>query len=122
MRQLIALLNNLKTNLPFSLLDNRSLQRIEENAQIAYYPENSVLISNNEIPSIFYLVIKGIVEAKDGEELIDIYHNGDVFGGIELIKDQPSKYQYRVNEELICYEIPQGIFLELCQNNREFKN
>ena len=119
---MITLLDNLKTNLPFSLLDDKSLQAIEKSAQIAYYPETSVLISDNEIPSIFYLVIKGIVEAKDGEELIDIYHNGDVFGGIELIKDQPSKYQYRVNEELICYEIPQEIFLELCQNNSEFKN
>ena len=119
---MITLLDNLKTNLPFSLLDDKSLQAIEKSAQIAYYPETSVLISDNEIPSIFYLVIKGIVEAKDGEELIDIYHNDDVFGGMELIKDQPSKYQYRVNEELICYEIPQEIFLELCQNNSEFKN
>ena len=119
---MIALLDNLKTYLPFSLLDNKDLQIIEESAQIAYYPENTVLINENEIPSTFYLIIKGIVEAKDSEELIDIYHNDDVFGGIELIENQPSKYQYRVGEELICYEIPQEVFLELCQNNSEFKN
>jgi len=119
---LIALLDNLKTHLPFSLLDNKGLQFIEESAQIAYYPENTVLIDANKIPSIFYFIIKGIVEAKDAEELIDIYHNDDVFGGIELIEKQPSKYQYRVGEELICYEIPQEVFLELCQNNSEFKN
>ena len=119
---MIALLDNLKTHLPFLLLDNKGLQVIEESAQIAYYPENTVLINENEIPSTFYLIIKGIVEAKDAEELIDIYHNDDVFGGIELIKGQPSKYQYKVNEELICYEISQEIFLELCQKNSEFKN
>ena len=119
---MIALLDNLKTHLPFSLLDNKGLQFIEESAQIAYYPENTVLIDANKIPSIFYFIIKGIVEAKDAEELIDIYHNDDVFGGIELIEKQPSKYQYRVGEELICYEIPQEVFLELCQNNSEFKN
>jgi len=119
---LIALLENLKKHLPFSLLDSRALKSIEESAQIAYYPEASVLINNNEIPSLFYLIIKGIVEAKDSEELIDIYHTDDVFGGIELIEKQPSKYQYRVGEELICYEIPQEVFLELCQNNSEFKN
>ena len=122
MKQVIALLDNLKTYLPFSLLDSTSLQAIEESAQIAYYPENSVLIDENKIPSVFYYVIKGIVEAKDDEELIDIYHTDDVFGGIELIENQPSKYQYRVNEELICYEIPQEVFLELCQNNSDFKN
>lgn len=119
---MITLLDNLKTYLPFSLLDDKDLLNIEKSAQIAYYPENTVLISDNEIPSTFYLIIKGIVEAKDGEELIDIYHNDDVFGGIELIKDQSSKYQYKVNEELICYEIPQEVFLELCQKNSEFKN
>ncbi|WP_415405631.1 putative nucleotidyltransferase substrate binding domain-containing protein [Sulfurovum sp. CS9] len=119
---MIALLNNLKTYLPFSLLDNKAFKRIEESAQIAYYPENTVLIEENEIPSTFFLIIKGIVESKDGEELIDIYHNDDVFGGIELIKNQPSAYQYKVNEELICYEIPKEVFLELCQKNSEFKN
>ncbi len=119
---MIALLDNLKTHLPFSLLDNKDILRIEEHAQIAYYPKSTVLIDSNVIPSIFYLIIKGIVEAKDAEELIDIYHNDDVFGGIELIEKQPSKYQYRVSEELICYEIPKEIFLELCQNNSTFKN
>jgi CBS domain-containing protein len=119
---LIALLDNLKKHLPFSLLDTKAFKRIEESAQIAYYPENTVLINEGEIPSIFYLIIKGIVEATDDEELIDIYHNDDVFGGIELIENQPSKYQYRVSEELICYEIPQEVFLELCQNNSDFKN
>ena len=119
---MIALLDNLKKHLPFSLLDTKAFKRIEESAQIAYYPENTVLINEGEIPSIFYLIIKGIVEATDDEELIDIYHNDDVFGGIELIENQPSKYQYRVSEELICYEIPQEVFLELCQNNSDFKN
>jgi len=119
---LIALLDNLKKHLPFSLLDTKAFKRIEESAQIAYYPENTVLINEGEIPSIFYLIIKGIVEATDDEELIDIYHNDDVFGGIELIENQPSKYQYRVSEELICYEIPQEVFLELCQNDSDFKN
>jgi len=118
----IALLDNLKTYLPFSLLDNKALRSIEETSQIAYYPENSVLIDANEIPSTFYLIIKGIVEAKDDEDMIDIYHNDDNFGGIELIEKQPSKYRYSVSEELICYEIPQEVFLELCQNNTAFKN
>ena len=65
---MIALLDNLKKHLPFSLLDHKALKRIEESAQIAYYPENTVLINENETPSIFYLIIKGIVEAKDDEE------------------------------------------------------
>jgi len=118
----IALLDNLKTHLPFSLLDKNAFTLIEESSQIAYYPKDTILIDTHAFTSIFYLIIKGIVEAKEGEELIDIYHNDDIFGGIELIKTQASKYQYIVNEELICYEIPKEVFLILCQNNSEFKN
>jgi len=119
---LIALFDNLKTHLPFSFLDNESLKLIENNAQIAYYPKDTLLIDENVLPSTFFVIIKGIVEAKDTEELIDIYQNDDVFAGIELIKNQPSKYRYSVNEELICYEIPKEVFLELCKKNSEFKN
>ena len=119
---MIALLDNLKTHLPFSLLDKNAFTLIEESSQIAYYPKDTILIDTHAFTSIFYLIIKGIVEAKEGEELIDIYHNDDIFGGIELIKTQASKYQYIVNEELICYEIPKEVFLILCQNNSEFKN
>jgi len=119
---LIALLDNLKTHLPFSLLDKKAFNFIEGSSKIAYYPKDTILIHENKNVSTFYCIIKGIVEAKDTEELIDIYHNDDVFGGIELIENQPSKYQYRVSEELICYEIPKEVFLELCQNNSTFKN
>ena len=119
---MIAFFDNLKTHLPFSLLENKFLKLIETNAQIAYYPKDTLLIDENVMPSTFFVIIKGIVEARDGEELIDIYHNDDVFAGIELIENQTSKYQYTVSEELICYEISKEVFLELCEQNNEFKN
>jgi CBS domain-containing protein len=119
---LIALLDNLKTHLPFSLLDKKDFSFIEGNSQIAYYPKNTILIDTHAYTSVFYLIIKGIVEAKEGEELIDIYHNDDTFGGIELIKNQASRYQYSVNEELICYEISAETFMRLTKENKAFKN
>jgi len=118
---MIALLDNLKTHLPFSLLDNRSSKLIEETAQIAYYPENTILIKPDEVPHILFLIIKGTVEARDSEDLIDIYHTDDAFGGIELIENQVSRYEYLVTEELICYEIPVETFLILCKDNKAFK-
>ena len=119
---MIALLDNLKTHLPFSLLDKKSFSLIEESSQIAYYPKETILIHKNENLVTFYCIIKGIVEAKEGDELIDIYHDDDIFGGIELIGNQPSKYQYITTEELICYEIPSETFMQLAEENRVFKN
>ena len=119
---MIALFDNLKTHLPFSLLSLTELQDIENSAQIAYYPKDTLLLDEHAIADTFFFIIKGIVEAKEGDALIDIYQNDDVFAGSELLKQQASKYEYRVNEELICYEIPKVVFLTLCENNKIFKN
>lgn len=50
------------------------------------------------------------MEAASEDEMIDIYHANDNFGGIELIEDRASEYNYKVTEELICYEIPKKVF------------
>ena len=118
---MIALFDKLKAHLPFSLLNEKEQQRIEENSQIAYYPKESVLISTQTSIETLFFIIKGIVEAREGEELIDIYQQDDTLGGIELIEKTLSKYEYLVTEEVICYEITKEVFLELCQSNRTFK-
>ncbi len=119
---MIALLETLKSNLPFSLLQNTPFLLIERTAQIAYYPNGTSLINRSAIANKLFVIIKGIVEAREDEELIDIYHSNDIFLGIELIKNEPSKYDYIVTEELICYEIPMDTFLKLCNDNQEFKS
>lgn len=118
---MIALLDNLKTHLPFSLLQHTSFLLIGKTAQIAYYPNGTSLIGSSAIADKFFVIIKGSVEARDDEELIDIYHTHDTFGGIELIRNQPSSYEYVVTEELICYEFSKETFLELCNRESRFK-
>ena len=118
---MIALLDNLKSHLPFSLLEDSSFTRIEASSQIAYYPQNTVLINEEQLPEKLYVIIKGMVEAKEGEELIDIYNSNDIFGAIEVIKNEASSYTYVVTEELICYEIPVEVFLQLTEGNKAFK-
>jgi len=118
---MIALLDKLKADVPFSLLSETQHQRIEDEAQIAYYPEGTCLVGKEKRFEVLYFIIKGVVEARMGDELLDLYHQDDTFGGVELIENQPSAYDYLVTEELICYEIPQALFLELCEANRAFK-
>jgi len=118
---LISILETLKNNLPFSLLDNRLFREIEESAQIAYYPEDTILINYNQLPDTLYIIIKGQIEAREDNELIDVYHKEDSIGGIEIIKQVSSLYEYKVTKELICYEIPSTIFLELSRENKLFK-
>jgi len=118
---LIALLESLKTHHPFSVLDNTLLKNIEKSAQIAYYPEDTTLINTQNVPHTIYYIIKGAVDVKNEDELLDVYHSYDTFGGIEIIENKPSEYNYIVSEELICYEIPAKVFLDLCGQNKAFK-
>jgi len=119
----ITLLENLKTYPPFTILNKKEYDCIEKDAQIAYYPNDTLLLRKDEIPQTFFVVIKGTVEVlDDNEEHIDIYHTNDTFGGIEIIQDQPSSYNYKVTEELICFEIPKASFLDICANNKQFSS
>jgi len=119
---MIALLDRLKEHFPFSLLTEKEQLAIEASAQIAYYLKNVQLIAaGSRLDTLFY-IIKGLVEAREEEILVDIYHQDDTFGGIELIEQQESVYDYVVTEELICYEIPREVFLQLCEGNNAFKN
>ncbi|HEY9191207.1 MAG TPA: cyclic nucleotide-binding domain-containing protein, partial [Sulfurovum sp.] len=120
---MITLLENLKAHPPFSILDRKEFGRIEKEVQIAYYPNDTLLIQKDEIPQTLFVVIKGTVEVVDeNEEHVDIYQTNDSFGGMEIIEDQPSAYHYKVTEELICFEIPKATFLDLCASNRQFNH
>lgn len=119
---MIELLENLKSHPPFKYLDETTLHIIEKSAQVAYYPEGTILISASRSPEVLCFIIKGTVEAASEDEMIDIYHANDNFGGIELIEDRASEYNYKVTEELICYEIPQKVFLAIIESNETFKN
>ncbi|WP_373028467.1 putative nucleotidyltransferase substrate binding domain-containing protein [Sulfurovum sp.] len=120
---MITLLENLKSYPPFTILDKNESARIENHAQIAYYPNDTLLINKDDISPNLFVVIKGTVEVLDeNEEQIDVYQTHDIFGGIEILEDQPSAYRYIVTEELICFEIPKVLFLDICENNKEFKH
>ncbi|UPT76972.1 DUF294 nucleotidyltransferase-like domain-containing protein [Sulfurovum sp. XGS-02] len=120
---MITLLENLKSYPPFTFLDHNAFDRMESHAQIAYYPNDTVLIGKDTMPENLFIVIKGSVEVRDEyEELIDIYHTHDMFGGIEIIEEEPSTYSYIVTEELICFEVPKTVFLDMCESNKDFKH
>ena len=57
---MITLFENLKTHPPFTILNKKECDRIENDAQIAYYPNDTVLIGKDKIPQNLFVVIKGI--------------------------------------------------------------
>ena len=120
---MIALLEDLLTHLPFTFLTQDESARIQTDAVIAYYPQETLLIDQHQTTEKLFIIIKGAVDVLDeNDEHIDVYHSYDTFGGIEMIEAQPSQYRYMVSEELICFEVSKESFLALCESNREFKH
>lgn len=118
---MIELLKTLTKQVPFSYLSKEQFRLIEKSLQIAYYPKDTLLIEHGTTTDILFLIIKGSIQATNDDELIDIYHSNDIFGGIELIEGRASDYDYTVSEELICYEMTRANFLKLSDNNLKFK-
>ncbi len=107
---------------PFELLSPSQMSLCLEHMDIAYYPKDTVLISPNKIPNTFFIIIKGSVfEYNKENNLIMDYQSEDSFDSNSIIYGK-CEHTFKVNEELICYEIDKKIFLNLIEKNQEFKN
>ncbi len=102
---------------PFELLSSSTLDDLMKKIDIAYYPKDTLLISNT-IPSIaFYIIIKGSVKELVDGEIYNVYSSGDSFDADALIYSK-CENKFIVDEDLICYEIKKDDFLELMQNKK----
>ncbi|TLP40949.1 DUF294 nucleotidyltransferase-like domain-containing protein [Arcobacter arenosus] len=107
---------------PFELLDERQMDKCIKHMDIAYYPKDEILITPERIPEHFFIIIKGIVhEYNENEEILVDFHQQDSFDANSLIYGK-TKNNFKVYEDLICYEIEKIAFLELIEENEGFKN
>lgn len=102
---------------PFELLSSGELDNLMKKIDIAYYPEDTLLISK-EINSIaFYIIIKGSVSELIDNEIHNVYSTGDSFDADALIYGK-CESKFVVDEDLICYEIKKDDFIDLMQNKK----
>ncbi|WP_072680111.1 DUF294 nucleotidyltransferase-like domain-containing protein [Arcobacter sp. LA11] len=106
---------------PFELLTEEQMDRCIKHMDIAYYPKDEVLITPEKIPDHFFVIIKGSVHEYNEEEVLMDYHYEDSFDANSLIYAK-TKNNFKVYEDLICYEIEKNIFLELIEKNDGFKD
>ncbi len=107
---------------PFELLNEKQMDKCIKHMDIAYYPKDEILITPEKIPEHFFIIIKGIVhEYNENEEILVDFHQQDSFDANSLIYGK-TKNNFKVYEDLICYEIEKKAFLELLEENEGFKN
>lgn len=105
---------------PFDSLSDNELERVLSAMDIAYYPKDTILFNEDKKPDNISIIIKGSVEASDKEGNIEYFGALDTIGAPEILQHSNERV-YRVIEELLCYEIPKTLFLELIKTNDAFK-
>ena len=106
---------------PFEVLTQEEMSLCIKNMDIAYYPKDTILISPEKVSSNFFIIIKGTVHEYNEEEMVMDFHQEDSFDSNSLIYGK-TKHNFKVYEDLICYELKKEIFLKLIEQNSEFKN
>ncbi|MDY3199598.1 MAG: DUF294 nucleotidyltransferase-like domain-containing protein [Arcobacter sp.] len=107
---------------PFQVLTPGQMSMCIQHMDIAYYPKDSILISPEKIPEHFFIIIKGSVYEYSVDNIIVMdYQHEDSFDSNSLIYGKCAN-TFKVNEELICYEIEKNTFLSLIEKNQQFKD
>ncbi len=103
---------------PFDTLAGDERASVVGAMDIAYHPKGSLLCT--EEADRLYLVIKGGVEASDEQGNIEFFGEQEVLCAAEIL-GQSKERNYRVVEDLLCYELPAEIFRGLLKTNSAFK-
>jgi CBS domain-containing protein len=110
----------LKSHLPFDKLTDFQINFCLQNIDMGYYPKDTVIISPEKISDKFFIIIKGEVNEYVDDELVTVYHEDDSFDADSLMYGK-TKSTFKVNEDLICYELSKDAFLKLLEENDRFK-
>ena len=105
---------------PFEVLSHEEMDLCINHMDLAYYPKDSVLISPENLPEHFFIIIKGTVFEYQNDIVVLDYHAEDSFDSNSLI-DGKTKNRFIVHEDLICYELEKKAFLKLIESNPKFR-
>ncbi len=107
------------TNPPFDRLTREEIAAVKAALDLGYYRPGETLIAKGGACDRLFVVFKGCVEERDGDELVGLRGPGDFFDSRALIQgDGASAFVAR--EETLCHLLPRGLALRLIAENARF--
>ena len=107
------------TSSPFDRLRPAEMERVEAAVDIVFLRTGSHVLHAGALPDHLYLIIKGLVEERDGDTVTDLHGPGDAFDPAILLH-QTCRHDFVVREEAITWRLPIEDFIELTANNQAF--
>jgi CBS domain-containing protein len=104
---------------PFDRLRRTEVERVNHAVDVVFFRTGQKILEAGRLPDHFHVVIKGLVEERDGDEVVAVHESGDGFDS-EILVHQATRHDFVVREEAICYALPIEDFLDLTANNPAF--
>lgn len=106
-------------NPPFDRLTPKEIERLRAALDIAYFRPGEAIIGQDTATDALYVVIKGTIEERDGNDLLALLGSKDSFDSRALIHGK-SGHAFVAREETLCYVAPKVTILGLIQDNPRF--
>ncbi|MCB2188735.1 MAG: CBS domain-containing protein [Deltaproteobacteria bacterium] len=113
---------------PFDTLPRSELNDAVAAMEIAYFPRETQIIQAGGEPSHhLYIIHSGSVRvsvpaAEEGEILVDLRGEGDVFGAISLLQGSQALFSVTAREDLLCFLLPAEYLRRLIETYPTFQN
>jgi CBS domain-containing protein len=104
---------------PFDRLTGPQRERLRASADVVYFRPVETIMEAGGSAEGLYVVIKGTVEERDGEELVALRGPGDWFDGQALVQGR-GRNAFVAREETLCHVAPRELVLALIADNPRF--
>jgi CBS domain-containing protein len=104
---------------PFERLTPEERRKLAATTDVVFARPGEVLIQAGEMPAHLYLIVKGLVGERAGDDVITVYGAGDLVGAAALAAPAPATAEVR--QETIAQLLPRHLLLDLCRANPAFE-
>ena len=104
---------------PFDCLTADQQRLVRDNVDIDYVPDGQAMLSPGDAPSHLFVIIKGVVQQWDGDELVASFRTDDCFDGRALVAGKASS-RFVAAEEVLAYRLAKAAVNELIAANATF--
>jgi CBS domain-containing protein len=104
----------LRAHPPFDELTEDEMGQVVLGTRIEFFPAFTTILAQGGEPARYlYVVRTGAVEVLDGDAVIDLHQEGEVFGFVSLLTGERPALTARAGEETICYLVEPRIAEEI---------
>ena len=106
-------------NAPFDRLSMEEIETVQDTLDIAYFRPGETIIGREQPPDSLFIVFKGMVEERDGDDLVALRGPGDAFDSRALVQGGAAN-AFVAREETLCNLVPRDLTLRLINQNPRF--